>query len=114
MTAPSEDAPAPEPQDDGLPALDPAVIEDEELLALAVDAVTLADPVARVRSAEIAMYQAWLQAAVEDAGTWRLYLEVESRQTEKNADVALVIARWAFAEGRRHPLPPTPPEGGAS
>ena len=114
MTAPDDDAPAPEPlDDDGLPVLDPAVIEDEELLALAVDAVILADPVARVRSGEIAQYQAWLRAIVDDE-TWRLYLEVESRQNERFADLALATARWAFSEGRRHPLPPTPKEGGAS
>ncbi len=110
-TAPTTDR---EVRDDGLPALDPSIVEDDELLGVAVDQVIHADPDARRRSAEIVMYQGFLQAIVEDAGTWRLVLEIESRTSERWADLSVAIARWAFEHGRRFPLPPTPPEGGAS
>ena len=117
MTARQEDDEGPtrdrEARDEGPPALDPSTVEDDEALALAVDQVIQADPVARTRASEIAMHQAWLQAAVEDAGTWRLYLDVVSRQDQRWDDLSLAIAKWAFNEGRKHPLPLTQ-EGGRS
>ena len=114
MTAPQEDeAPAPEPLDDeGLPALTPDVIEDDELLGALIDRVVDEDPVARTRASEIATYQTWLRAAVEDAGTWGLYLDLASRQDQRWADLSTAIATWAFNEGRRFPI--TPQAGGPS
>jgi hypothetical protein len=99
-----------EPDADGRPVLDPAIVEDDELLGGAVDALILADPVARARAGEIARYQEYLRSIVEPE-TWRLYLELESRQNERWADLALQLAKAAFNEGRRHPLPQN---GGAS
>lgn len=103
-----DDAPAidREPQD-GLPALTPEIVEDEEQLGVAVDAVILADPEARRRSAEIATHCEWLKAAVDD-GAWKLILEIEARDNERFGELVLVIATWSFNEGRRFPIAPSP------
>jgi hypothetical protein len=93
-----------EPDADGRPVLDPAIVEDDELLGGAVDALILADPVARERAEQIAMHQGWLRSMV-DPDVFRLVLEIEARLNERWADLSVVIARWAFEQGRRFPLP---------
>jgi hypothetical protein len=87
-----------------LPPLTPEVAGDEELLGAAVDNVVRSDCVARRRAREIVEHHGWLGEAV-DPEAWGLFLEIEARTNERVADLLVVIARWAFEEGRRHPLP---------
>ena len=86
-----------------LPTLDASIVEDDDALAEAVDAVIAADPQAQERAAAVNMHMGWLRAAV-DADTWKLVLEIEARSNERFADLAVVIARWAFEQGRRFPI----------
>ena len=95
-----------------LPALTPELVEDEELLASAVDEVVRLDPVAAHRAAEIVEHQGWLRDVV-DADTWKLVLEIDARQTERWADVVVRVVAWAFEEGRRYPVAPTGEEDGS-
>lgn len=102
------------PEDKGtfeLPPLTPELVEDDERLAAVADEVVRLDPTASRRAHEIAEHQSWLRDAV-DAETYRLVLEIEARQTERWADLLLVVAAWAFGEGRRHPM--APGDGGGS
>ena len=82
------------------PALTPEIVEDDQLLAVAVDAVILADPEARRRAAEIAEHFEWLRGSV-DGDTWKQTLDLEERANERFSEVALVLSRWAFNEGVR-------------
>jgi len=52
-------------------------------------------------------------ASTVDSETWRHVREIESRSNERNADLAVVLVRFGFESGRRHPLP-IAPEGGRS
>ena len=94
-----------------LPRLTPELVEDEERLGEVADSVMRIDPTASRRAHEMAEHQAWLRDAV-DPETWKLVLEVEARQTERWADVLLVVAAWAYGEGRRFPM--APGDGGGS
>ena len=94
-----------------LPPLTPELAEDDERLGEAADYVIRIDPTASRRAHEIAEHQAWLRDAV-DADAYRLVLEIEARQTERWADLLLVVAAWAFGEGRRFPM--APGDGGGS
>ena len=99
----------PEPTE--LPALTPEMVEDEQGLGEVADEVVRLDPVASRRAHEIAEHQAWLRDAV-DPETWKLVLEIEARSNERWADLLLVVAAWAYREGRRFPM--APGDGGGS
>ena len=92
---------------DEIPALTPEVVEDDQLLAVAVDAVILADPEARRRASEIALRFEWLKGSVDDV--WPLVLEIESRSNERWSELTLVLVRWAFNAAKNA----APPRGGA-
>ena len=91
--------------------LTPEFVEDDERLGEAADNLIRLDPTASRRAAEIAEHQGWLRDAV-DADAWKLVLEIEARQNERWADLLLVVAGWAYREGRRHPM--AAGDGGAS
>ena len=90
-----------------LPTLSPELVEDEEALAEVVDVMVRLDPKARRRAAEINEHMAWLRCAVDPA-TWTLALEIDARATERWSELVVVIARWAFEHGRRHPMKEQP------
>ena len=87
-----------------LPTLDPSVIEDDQALGAMVDTIVRLDPVAQRRAADIHEHRVWLRCAV-DADVWKLVLEIDARTNERWADLAVVIARWGFEQGRRCPAP---------
>ena len=87
-------------------------VDDDEALGALVDLVIDADPVARARAMEIAQHVDWLRCSV-DSETWKHAAEIESRQIQRGADLAVVLVRYGFEQGRRFPLPITP-EGGSS
>jgi hypothetical protein len=89
--------------DEPVPQLDPDVIEDDQLLAMAVDAVMGRDSRAKALMVSINDHGVWLRGAV-DADTWQLVLRIDELATERWSDLTLVLVRWAFAEGRRWPL----------
>lgn len=100
MSAPS----CPPPTDpDPPPTLNPDVVADDETLGEAVDAFIGADPEARARRAEIVVHQEALRSAV-DGDVWGLVLHLDELTNARWADLAVVIARWAFEVGRRLPL----------
>lgn len=93
------------------PALTPDIADDDEALGALVDLVIDADPVARARAMEIAQHVDWLRCSV-DSETWKHVLEIESRQNERWADLAVVLIRRGFAAGRQFPLR-SPEDGGS-
>ncbi len=99
LARPAGGAPVNEESSD-LPVLTLAVVDDEQDLAEAVDAVIQADPVARERAAEIVEAMRGLQNAA-DPGVWKLVLDVEARKNERVSDLTLVLVRWAFNDGVR-------------
>ena len=90
-----------------IPVLDPVTVADDELLGIAVDAVVLADFEARERMAEVFIFTEALRATL-DADTWRTFMRYDELANERFAELLLVVARWAFAEGRRHPPESSP------
>ena len=94
-----------------LPALDVATVEDDDELSAAIHALVHADAAASRRQADIDDWIDMLSACVDDEGVLRVADEVRVRVLAEAEELALAIARWAFAEGRRH----APPSGeGAS
>ncbi len=94
----------PPPSDPEPLRLDPSVVADDESLAEAVDEFVRRDPLARERLHSVANQQELLRQVV-DADTWRLALRLDEMIVERWSDVVVSVARWAFEEGRRHPLP---------
>lgn len=86
-----------------LPTIEPSTVEDDEALGAVVDAVIAADPVARERATSIDQHQRWLRC-VADPDAWKLVLEIDARTNERSADLAVVLVRWGFDQGRRCPL----------
>ena len=95
------------PPDAGEPApkLTPDVVGDDDDLGIAVDEFVHRDPEARARQREIALNADALRVA--DPESWPLFMVVESLMNGRWADVVVEVARWAFREGQRHPLPKT-------
>lgn len=86
-----------------LPTLDLMTVSDDEALGALVDAVVRLDPVARDRATAIDQHMRWLRCAV-DADTWRLVVEIEARTNERWADLAVVLVKWGFEQGRGFPF----------
>lgn len=87
--------------------LTPDVVEDEELLALVVDEFIERDPDAAGTLAEIARLHAVLHDVVTDF-YWPIVIRAEDLTTARWADLSLSLVKWAFTEGRKHPLPEEP------
>jgi len=104
MTLPSRPPPlyAP-PGAEPVPTLDPSMIEDDDDVGVAVDEFVHANPEARARQREIALHQDALRVA--DPETWPLFMVVESLMNGRWADVVVEVARWAFKEGQKQPVP---------
>jgi len=79
------------------------MIEDDDDVGVAVDEFVHANPEARARQREIALHTDALRVA--DSETWPLFVRVEALMNGRWADVIVLLARWAFREGQRHPLP---------
>lgn len=86
-----------------VPTLDPMTVADDEALAEAVDTVVRLDPVAMDRATAIHEHRAWLRCAV-DADTWKLVIEIEARTNERWNELTLLLVRYGWEQGRRHPL----------
>ncbi len=96
----------PPPPDPEIPSLDLETVGDDEQLGVAVDVVVVCDREARERATEIVRYAEALRAIL-DEDTWRLFLVFDERTNARFSELLLVVARWAFVEGRRHPLEPS-------
>lgn len=83
-----------------VPHLDEQIVLDDEALDIATGMVLVADASLRRLSLRIRQAQAELRAVVDD-NAWGTYLHLESILNERAADAALVLTRWAFAEGIR-------------
>jgi hypothetical protein len=103
-------SPPPPRSGDELPTLDPEVVDDDDALAVAVDAFIHQDPIAGGRQAEMVLFQEVVRRAV-DADVWRTVLRVDELTTARVADLVVEIARWAFNAGRAFPLPPSSGNG---
>ena len=99
MSNPPPSAPQP------LPVLTPEVVADDELLAMAVDDLVGADLDARVRMQEVFVYAEALRATL-DENTWRTFLRYDEIANARFSELLLAASRWAFNEGRRHPMVP--------
>jgi len=93
------------------PRLDPAMIEDDDDVGVAVDEFVHANPEARARQREIALHTDALRVA--DSETWPLFVMVEAMIQARLADVIVEIAKWAFKEGQRFPRSQTPKTEGS-
>jgi len=82
-----------------LPPLTADIVEDDELLAEWVDDAIRLDPVAEARRVEIAEWRGYLRDACEP-DLWKLVVEIESRVTQRWADLGCVLLRYGFARGR--------------
>lgn len=79
------------------------IVEDEDLLAEAVDAtITLLDKTDRglvELAAELAVAEEILRLV--EPGGWTAYLKIDELRTARVADLAVLLVRWAFNEGSR-------------
>lgn len=87
------------------PTLTPDVVADDELLGEVVDEFVRRNRVARERLSAITDMQEGLRQSV-DGETWRLALYVDEMVTERWAELAVEIAKWAFNEGVRSAAQP--------
>jgi hypothetical protein len=87
-----------------LPALDVATVEDDDDLAAAIRVLIHADASSSQRLADIEDWIDMLSACVADDGVLRVAAEVRVRVLAEADELALAIARWAFDQGRRHPV----------
>lgn len=88
---------------DPIPPLDPCSVIDDEALGEAVDAYVAADPQDADRRREIDMLRSWLEVLLdrESFDVAKLAFDrIEARYDE----LLVGIARWAFEQGRRHPI----------
>jgi len=88
-----------------LPTLDVWTVEDDDDLWAAIQALVNADASASRRRVDVEDWIAVLAACIDDEGVLRVADEVRVRVLAEAEELALAIARWAFAEGRRYPLP---------
>jgi hypothetical protein len=86
-----------DPDDPDRPHLCDDVVEDDALLAEAIDDLLAQDPLAQERLGEIAMHHAWLAACV-DPGAWQLFVRIEEMTTAR--DDFVTVARWAYRQGQ--------------
>lgn len=99
--------PSPPPSEpEAPPVLDPIVISDDEALGEAVDEFVRREPEARARLQELVNLQEAIRQSVEP-DIWQLILRLDETVTERWADLAVAIARWAFLEGQKHPTTPS-------
>jgi hypothetical protein len=87
-----------------LPPLTREIVEDDVALAEAVDVVILMDPEASRRAAALLEQLEDLHVML-DHGQWQAFLTLEASINERWAELALVIARWAYNEGLRSAPP---------
>ena len=85
---------------DEQPDLSVEIIEDDELLAAAVDAIVLRDPEARRLHHEIAIVEEMFKD-LTGSSEWNLYLRIDELRGARSADLLVVVARWAFTAGVR-------------
>ena len=88
-----------------LPSLDEWVVEVEEELADAVDAIVRQDGRARGRQAGIEEAFDLVRTCADNAGTVSMLEEARAKIAEREADLLCAVARWAFDQGRRYPFP---------
>jgi hypothetical protein len=91
-------------RDAELPALALSTVEDDDDLWAAIDVLVYADASASRRLADIDDWVDVLSACIDDEGVLRVGHEVRVRVLAEAEELALAIARWAFAEGRRHAI----------
>ena len=103
MTAPDDEAPTTDREvEEGLPSLDPSVVEDDALLGERLDAWLLALGPTR-DGATISEFETALQASLDPA-RWQLASRLLGLIRADADDRLLAALRWAFTEGRRFPL----------
>jgi hypothetical protein len=81
------------------PRLSYEEVGNDQQLGLLVDQVIHHDRKARRGAQRIVTAQSGLKAKTSK-GAWQAYLAIEETMTARWADLAVVIARWAFTEGR--------------
>lgn len=83
--------------------LDPATVEDDELLAAVVDQFIKADPDAADTLGEIARLHGVLND-LADPHWWPIFARAEELTAARWAELAVALVRWSFSEGRRFPV----------
>jgi hypothetical protein len=76
------------------------VLGDDEALGTALGELLRRNPRVRRAQGEVVRRQAELQRFVSDRA-WKLYLVVEEMSVARLSDALDLVARWAFAAGRR-------------
>jgi hypothetical protein len=88
-----------------LPPLSAEVVGEDEVLGDAADNVIRSDPAARERAARIVERHAWLRDMIDPAA-WSVFLDLDALTTERWADLAVLLVRFGFEQGRRFPVEP--------
>lgn len=105
MTIPPPPPSYPRPtEDEPVPSLDPETVEDDDELALAVDALVHRNYQGRVRQWEVAQLYEVVRQGV-DAETWRFVLRIEELTNARWADLSVELVREAWRAGQKFALP---------
>lgn len=81
------------------PRLTAEIVEDDDVLAEITGDVLVQDAGLRALSHQIVLAQEVVQEEVGD-DAWAAYLDLESLVNERAEQASLLLARWAFKEGR--------------
>jgi len=83
------------------PSLTPEILADSEAVAARIDQLLRADPQYRQHTKTILRAQDALRRVLADR-EWREYLDVEAAVNFRLDCALMMVARWAFEEGRLH------------
>lgn len=85
------------------PNLTPEVVADEGATVAQIDRLLRRNPQHRKHVRAILKAQEALHRVLSDR-EWQVYLTLEAAVNARFSDALLAVARWAFEQGRRHPL----------
>ena len=83
-----------------LPLLDASIVDDHEALGAALAELLRREPQLRHAQGEIIRRQAELRRRASSEA-WKAYLDVEEISVARLSDALDLVAKWAFAAGRR-------------
>jgi hypothetical protein len=83
------------------PSLNAEIMNDDDMLALAINELLLGSPAVRKLSKRVRRGQDRLERAV-DRRAWKQYLKLEEIINDRTSRETDILVRWAFEAGKRH------------
>jgi len=83
------------------PCLTAEIMNDDDMLALAINELLLGSPAVRKLSKRVRHAQDHLQKVVERRA-WKRYLRLEEIINDRTSRETDILVRWAFEAGKRH------------